>query len=173
MTRVPLGVRTRYSPDVLRESRIFRESFVMVSRKRVSALSRTIASRRRRMLFVITPLSRSPIIDAYSLPRIQILATSVTNESQIRRPRLSYTPDGARIGNCWRTATPQLSQPEIVVHRDLNILLRPQVTFSRLDGRVPEQELDLLEIPAILPAQLGASPTEVVSAEVLDPDLLR
>jgi hypothetical protein len=41
-----------------------------------------------------------------------------------------------------------------------------------LDGRVAELELDLLEIPAILPAQLGASPTEVVSAEVLDPDLL-
>jgi hypothetical protein len=41
-----------------------------------------------------------------------------------------------------------------------------------LDGRVAEQELDLLVIPAILPAQLGASPTEVVSAEVLDPDLL-
>jgi hypothetical protein len=33
--------------------------------------------------------------------------------------------------------------------------------------------LDLLEIPAILPAQLGASPTEVMSAEVLDPDLFR
>jgi hypothetical protein len=38
---------------------------------------------------------------------------------------------------------------------------------------VPEQELDLREIPAILAAQLGASPTEVVSSEVLDPDLLR
>jgi hypothetical protein len=38
---------------------------------------------------------------------------------------------------------------------------------------MPKQEFDLLEIPAVLPAQLGAGATEVVGAEVLDPDLLR
>jgi hypothetical protein len=38
---------------------------------------------------------------------------------------------------------------------------------------VAEQELDLLQIPAVLPAQLGAGATQVVGAEVLDPDLLR
>jgi hypothetical protein len=38
---------------------------------------------------------------------------------------------------------------------------------------VPQQKLDLLEIAAILPAQLRASPAQVVGAEVLDPDLLR
>jgi len=37
---------------------------------------------------------------------------------------------------------------------------------------VPEQELDLLEVTAILPAEFGAGATEVVGAEVLDPDLL-
>jgi hypothetical protein len=37
---------------------------------------------------------------------------------------------------------------------------------------VPQQELDLLQIPAILPAELGAGPSQVMSAEVLDPDLL-
>jgi hypothetical protein len=36
-----------------------------------------------------------------------------------------------------------------------------------------EQELDLLQIPAILPAQLGAGAAEVVGTEVLDPDLFR
>ena len=36
-----------------------------------------------------------------------------------------------------------------------------------------EQEFDLLQIPAILPAQLGTGAAEVVGAEVLDPDLLR
>jgi hypothetical protein len=38
---------------------------------------------------------------------------------------------------------------------------------------VPEQELDLLEIAATLPAEFGSSPAEVVSAEVLDADLFR
>jgi hypothetical protein len=37
---------------------------------------------------------------------------------------------------------------------------------------VAEQELDLLEIAAVLPAVLGAGTTQVVGAEVLDPDLL-
>ena len=44
-------------------------------------------------------------------------------------------------------------QSQVVVHRDLNILLRPQIAFGRLDGGVPQQELDLLEIPAVLPAE--------------------
>ena len=61
----------------------------------------------------------------------------------------------------------------VIVHCDLNVLLRPQVTLSGLDRGVPEQELDLLEIAAVLAAELRASPTEVVGAEVLDPDLLR
>jgi hypothetical protein len=37
---------------------------------------------------------------------------------------------------------------------------------------VAKQEFDLLQIPAILPAEFGASPAEVIGAEVLDPDLL-
>jgi hypothetical protein len=64
-------------------------------------------------------------------------------------------------------------QSQVVVHRDLNILLRAQIAFRGLDGGVAEQEFDLLEIAAILPAQLGAGATEVVGAEVLDPDLFR
>jgi hypothetical protein len=38
---------------------------------------------------------------------------------------------------------------------------------------VAEQEFDLLQLPAILAAELGAGPAQVVGAEVLDPDLLR
>jgi hypothetical protein len=38
---------------------------------------------------------------------------------------------------------------------------------------VPEQELDLLEIAAVLAAELGASAAEVMGAELLDPYLLR
>jgi hypothetical protein len=44
--------------------------------------------------------------------------------------------------------------------------------LGRLVHRVPEQELDLLEIAAVLPAELGAGAAEVVYAEVLDADLL-
>jgi hypothetical protein len=38
---------------------------------------------------------------------------------------------------------------------------------------VPEQEFDLFQIAATFTAQLGACSAEVMSTEVLDPDLLR
>jgi hypothetical protein len=63
-------------------------------------------------------------------------------------------------------------ESQVIVHCDLDILLRPQIAFGGLDGGVPEEELDLLQVPAILPAELGAGTAEVVGAEVLDPDLL-
>ena len=65
------------------------------------------------------------------------------------------------------------SKSEIVVHGDLDLLVRPQIPLRGLDRRVAEQEFDLLQIPAILSAQLSAGATEIVGAEVLDADLLR
>ena len=53
------------------------------------------------------------------------------------------------------------------------ILLRTKIAFRGLDGGVPEQKLDLLQIPAILAAELGAGAAQVMGAEVLDPNLLR
>jgi hypothetical protein len=38
---------------------------------------------------------------------------------------------------------------------------------------VPEQEFDLLQITTILPAKLSAGATQVMGAEMFDPDLLR
>jgi hypothetical protein len=64
-------------------------------------------------------------------------------------------------------------QAQIVVNRNLDVLFRTQVPLGGLDGRVAEQELDLLEIAATLPAEFCAGTAEVVSAEVLDPDLFR
>jgi hypothetical protein len=49
----------------------------------------------------------------------------------------------------------------------------PEIAFGCLDRRVAEQEFDLLQIPAVLSAQLGTRPAEIVGAEVLNPDLLR
>src|SRR5258705_271075 len=48
--------------------------------------------------------------------------------------------------------TALLSKPQIIVHRDLEVLLRPQITLGGLNRRVPQEELDLLEIPAVLAA---------------------
>ena len=39
-------------------------------------------------------------------------------------------------------------QSQIVIHRDRDVLLGTEVPFRRLDGAVPQQELDLLEITA-------------------------
>src|SRR6266702_741282 len=55
-----------------------------------------------------------------------------------------------------------ISQPQIIVDCDLDVLLRPQIPLGGLDGGVAEQELDLLQIPAVLPAQLGAGTAEVM-----------
>jgi len=64
-------------------------------------------------------------------------------------------------------------QSQVIVHRDLDILLGAQIPLGRLDRRVPEQEFDLLQIAATLAAELGAGAAEVMGAEVFDPDLLR
>jgi hypothetical protein len=64
-------------------------------------------------------------------------------------------------------------QSEVVVYSDLDILFGAQIAFGGLDRGVPQQELDLLQIPAVLPAEFGAGAAEIVGAEVLDADLLR
>ena len=65
-----------------------------------------------------------------------------------------------------------MSKPQIIVHRNLDILFGAQIPLGGLDRRMPEQELDLLEVAPVLAAQFRASPAEVVGAEVLNPDLL-
>jgi hypothetical protein len=60
-----------------------------------------------------------------------------------------------------------------ISQQDHDVMCRHEPSTVGLDGRMPEQEFDLLEIPAVLPAQFRASPAEVMGAEVFDPDLLR
>ena len=50
-----------------------------------------------------------------------------------------------------------------------HILLGAQIALRGLDRRVPQQELNLLQFPAILPAQLGAGAAQVVRGYVLQP----
>jgi len=42
------------------------------------------------------------------------------------------------------------SKLQIIIHRYLDVLLRPQIPLSGLDGRMPKQEFDLFQIPAVL-----------------------
>ena len=64
-------------------------------------------------------------------------------------------------------------QPQIIVHGDGDLLFRTEISLGRLDGGVPKQELDLLQISTILPAQLRTGPAQIMCSEVLDPNLLR
>ena len=50
----------------------------------------------------------------------------------------------------------QKSKPQIIIHRHGDLLLRPEIALGRLDRRMPQKELDLLEIAAVLPAEFGA-----------------
>ncbi len=47
------------------------------------------------------------------------------------------------------------SQSEVVVHCNLNLLLRSQITFGGLDRGLAEQEFDLLQISAVLSAEFA------------------
>jgi hypothetical protein len=49
-----------------------------------------------------------------------------------------------------------------IVHGVHNVLLTAEVFFRGLDGRMPQQKLYLLEIPAGLAAQFRARPSQIV-----------
>jgi hypothetical protein len=63
-------------------------------------------------------------------------------------------------------------EPEVVVYRDLDLLLGAEVAFGGLDGGVAEQELDLFQVSAALSAKLRTCPSQVVRTKTLDADLL-
>ena len=56
-------------------------------------------------------------------------------------------------------AHPQLDS---VIGRVSEILFRNEVPFRRLDRRVAQQQLDLLQFAARRPAQFGAGPPQVM-----------
>jgi hypothetical protein len=69
-------------------------------------------------------------------------------------------------------ATKAESDAEIVVHSDHNLLLGAKIALCGLNRRMPEQELDLLEIASGLAAELGAAPAQIMDPESLDANLL-
>ena len=72
----------------------------------------------------------------------------------------------------WRHHQFSGLETQVVVYSDSDLLLRPKIPFRGLDRGVPKQKLDLFEIAASLPAQLGAGPAEVMSPKAFNPDLL-
>src|ERR1035437_4457686 len=56
-------------------------------------------------------------------------------------------------------------QLDPVVRRVYQVLFCPKIPFRRLNGRVPEEQLDLLQFPARGPAQLRAGATTVVGGD--------
>jgi hypothetical protein len=60
-----------------------------------------------------------------------------------------------------------LVEAQAVVHGFLQILPRSQISLGGLDGRVAQQELDLLEVATEGAAELGARPPEIVRAKLV------
>ena len=56
--------------------------------------------------------------------------------------------------------------------RDGDLLFGAKISFRRLDRGVSQQKLNLLEIASGLPAELRASPAEIMGPEPLNADLL-
>jgi hypothetical protein len=48
---------------------------------------------------------------------------------------------------------------------------RTKISFRRLDRGVAEEKFDLLQVAAILAAQLRTGPPQIMSSKVLNPDL--
>ena len=100
----------------------------------------------------------------------QALSTRQTGDRPSLRPCLTCL-DG-RFLKRPRLSCEDPLQTEAVVDSYSDFLLRPEVTLGRLDGAVPEEELDLLQVSACFAAELCAGAAKIVDAETLDADLL-
>jgi len=58
------------------------------------------------------------------------------------------------------------SKVEKIVHGTLKILLASKIAFGGLDGCVPEQKLNLLQLTAAVVTQLGAA-SQIMRGDVL------
>jgi hypothetical protein len=103
---------------------------------------------------------------------LRLLRPLCSNPSSSHHPVLSYPLVKIELRRKSNEESTYQLQPQVVVYGDLDILFGAKITFGGLDGGVSQEELDLLQIPAILPTQFGTSPTQVVGAEVFDTDLL-
>jgi hypothetical protein len=77
------------------------------------------------------------------------------------------------IDTCNVTDIEALGSPEsqFVIDCNRDLLVRSEVTFGRLNGRVPQQKFNLLQIAAVITTKLGAGSSQIVRAEGLDANL--
>jgi hypothetical protein len=61
------------------------------------------------------------------------------------------------------------SEVKKIVHRMSEILFAAQIAFGGLDGSMPQQELNLLELAAAAVAQLRTGSPQVVRGNMLQP----
>jgi hypothetical protein len=76
-------------------------------------------------------------------------------------------PGAVRKG---RVIRPFLSgfDPDFVVHGNSQLLLTAEVMLGRLDGHVPEQELDLVELSAGQMTEAGTGAPQLVGRQLID-----
>jgi hypothetical protein len=55
-----------------------------------------------------------------------------------------------------------------IINRVLKTLLTAKVSLGRLDGDVPQQKLNQVQLPSSLAAQAGAGSTQVMRGQVRD-----
>jgi hypothetical protein len=66
---------------------------------------------------------------------------------------------------CMRLPIP--SEVKKIVHRMSEILFAAEIAFRRLHGRMPEQELNLLQLETAGVAQLGTGSSQVMRCNML------
>jgi len=59
------------------------------------------------------------------------------------------------------------SEVEKIVHWMPEILFAAEIVFRRLNGNMPQQELDLLQLSTIVVAQLRTGSTQIMRCDVL------
>ena len=64
------------------------------------------------------------------------------------------------------------SEVDKIVHWMSQILFAAEIAFRGLDGCVPEQKLNLLELPTAVVAKLRAGPAQIVRRNVLQAGFL-
>jgi hypothetical protein len=74
---------------------------------------------------------------------------------------------------CHTPFTTPVPKPQIIVHRDLDILFRAQIPLGGLDGEGPSRNLICSRSPPFFRHSLAQMRRRSWGAEVLDPDLLR
>jgi len=85
---------------------------------------------------------------------------------------ISYHPLSAVSGKIpVMGLRPHEAKPDLVVGSIRQILLGAQVAFGRLNRRVPEQQLNLLQLSAGGAARSGTRPPKIVRIQVLQPEL--